>query len=75
MTVAAIAVQTSPTRASMAAMVELAAHDWGRIDILINNAAISDDTPIEELSDEHWRHVLAVNLDAALMSPRRRCPI
>jgi NAD(P)-dependent dehydrogenase (short-subunit alcohol dehydrogenase family) len=51
---------------SVAAMVEKAASNWGRIDILINNAAISDDTPIEALSDAHWRHVLAVNLDSAL---------
>jgi NAD(P)-dependent dehydrogenase (short-subunit alcohol dehydrogenase family) len=59
---------------SVTAMVETAAKSWGRIDILINNAAISDDTSIEELSDEHWRHVLAVNLDSALHAAKAALP-
>ncbi|MGE0004054.1 MAG: SDR family NAD(P)-dependent oxidoreductase [Parvibaculaceae bacterium] len=59
---------------SVAAMVETAAKAWGRIDILINNAAISDDTPIESLNDAHWRHVLAVNLDSALHVAKAALP-
>lgn len=60
--------------ASVGAMVAKAAANWGRIDIVVNNAAISDDTPIEELSDERWRHVLAVNLDSALHVARAALP-
>ncbi|HTN97836.1 MAG TPA: SDR family oxidoreductase [Nordella sp.] len=63
---------TDPT--SIDRMVAKAARDWGRIDIVVNNAAISDDTPIEELSDAHWRHVLAVNLDSALHVARGALP-
>jgi NAD(P)-dependent dehydrogenase (short-subunit alcohol dehydrogenase family) len=59
---------------SVAAMVEKAHALWGRVDIVINNAAISDDTPIETLSDAHWRHVLAVNLDSALHVARAALP-
>jgi NAD(P)-dependent dehydrogenase (short-subunit alcohol dehydrogenase family) len=58
---------------SIERMVAKAA-DWGRIDIVVNNAAISDDTPIEELSDERWRHVLAINLDSALHVTRGALP-
>ncbi|MGE4253038.1 MAG: SDR family NAD(P)-dependent oxidoreductase [Parvibaculaceae bacterium] len=59
---------------SVAAMVATAAAAWGRIDILVNNAAISDDTPIEDLSEAHWRHVLAINLDSALHVAKAALP-
>jgi NAD(P)-dependent dehydrogenase (short-subunit alcohol dehydrogenase family) len=60
--------------ADIDAMVAAAAARWGGIDILVNNAAISDDTPIEELSDGRWRHVLAVNLDSVLYCARSALP-
>ena len=59
---------------SIDAMVAKAVHDWGRIDIVVNNAAISDDTPVEELNDERWRHVLAVNLDSVLNVSKAALP-
>ncbi len=59
---------------SVTAMVETAVKRWGRIDILINNAAISDDTPIEELSNARWRHVLAINLNSALHAAKVALP-
>ncbi|CAN5466475.1 SDR family NAD(P)-dependent oxidoreductase [soil metagenome] len=55
-------------------MIAAATERWGGIDILINNAAISDDTPIEDLSDERWRHVLAVNLDSVVYCARAALP-
>ncbi len=39
---------------------------FGHLDILVNNAAILDISPLEELTIEHFRHVCAVNLDGAL---------
>lgn len=59
---------------SVARMVAKAAQNWGRIDIVVNNAAISDDTPIEELNDQRWREVLAINLDSALHVARAALP-
>jgi NAD(P)-dependent dehydrogenase (short-subunit alcohol dehydrogenase family) len=53
-------------QAGIDAMIGKAVRDWGRIDIVVNNAAISDDTPIEDLSDEQWHSVLAINLDSVL---------
>lgn len=59
---------------SVARMVAKAAQNWGRIDIVVNNAAISDDTLIEELNDQRWREVLAINLDSALHVARAALP-
>ena len=60
--------------ADIDAMIAAAAERWGQIDILVNNAAISDDTPIEELSEARWREVLAVNLDSVLYCARAALP-
>lgn len=35
---------------------------WGRIDILVNNAGIRKETKIDEITDEEWELLLAVNL-------------
>jgi NAD(P)-dependent dehydrogenase (short-subunit alcohol dehydrogenase family) len=35
---------------------------WGRIDILINNAGVDDDTPFLEITEENWDRVLDTNL-------------
>ncbi len=36
---------------------------WGRLDIGVNNAGIGTWAPGEEMTDEQWHNVLAVNLD------------
>jgi NAD(P)-dependent dehydrogenase (short-subunit alcohol dehydrogenase family) len=38
--------------------------DCGRIDILVNNAGMAYFERFDEVTPEHWRRVLAVNLDA-----------
>ena len=38
---------------------------WGAIDILVNNAGIYEVLPIEEISEERWDRLLAVNLKGA----------
>lgn len=38
---------------------------YGTIDALINNAAISINKPIEELSLEEWNRVISINLTGA----------
>jgi NAD(P)-dependent dehydrogenase (short-subunit alcohol dehydrogenase family) len=48
--------------AEIAAVVEAVGAKWGRIDILINNAAISDNKTILDISKEQWDAVIAVTL-------------
>ncbi len=48
-------------------LADLAARMWrecGRIDILVNNAGIAYQEHYDEISAEHWRKIMAVNLDA-----------
>ncbi|GFR36655.1 SDR family oxidoreductase [Thermobrachium celere] len=47
---------------------------YGRIDVLINNAAISINKPIEELSLEEWNRVISVNLTGAFLCSKYCAP-
>src|ERR1051326_4618192 len=40
---------------------------FGRLDILVNNAALRPDSPFESLSFDEWRKVMAIVLDGALL--------
>jgi NAD(P)-dependent dehydrogenase (short-subunit alcohol dehydrogenase family) len=43
-------------------------HDrWGAIDILINNAGIYEVLPFEQITEEQWDRLLAVNLKGAFL--------
>src|SRR5437016_7112954 len=48
------------------AMVARAMSEFGRIDILINNAAIRPHKPFTEVTVQDWEHVRGVVLDGAL---------
>src|SRR6266581_1158976 len=52
------------------AMVAKAMSEFGRVDILINNAAIRPHKPFTELTDQDWEHVRGVVLDGALYLTR-----
>ncbi|MGI6379888.1 MAG: SDR family NAD(P)-dependent oxidoreductase [Anaerolineae bacterium] len=57
-------VETDVTsKASVVAMVEQTLEAFGRIDFLMNNAGITKWSPAEEVSEQDWREVMAVNLD------------
>jgi NAD(P)-dependent dehydrogenase (short-subunit alcohol dehydrogenase family) len=59
---------------SGANVVQRAVEEFGRIDILVNNAAISAGVGIEEMTSEAWRRVLATNLDGAFEMVRNAMP-
>jgi NAD(P)-dependent dehydrogenase (short-subunit alcohol dehydrogenase family) len=63
------------------AMVEAAVREFGRLDVLVNNAGIGQRLMAEDISEADWRRVIDVNLTGVflcsraaihVMKPRRR---
>jgi NAD(P)-dependent dehydrogenase (short-subunit alcohol dehydrogenase family) len=57
--------------AEVGAMVESAMRAFGRIDILVNSAAVFDRTPFPTLTEADWDRFLAVNLKAPFLLCRQ----
>ena len=53
------------------AAVDAAVGRWGRIDVLVNNAGIDDETPFLEIEEESWDAVLATNLKGPFLMSQR----
>jgi len=51
--------------AQIRAMAELARAEFGKIDIVVNNAGIQHVAPIEEFPEAKWDAVMAINLSSA----------
>jgi meso-butanediol dehydrogenase / (S,S)-butanediol dehydrogenase / diacetyl reductase len=47
--------------------VRAAAERWDRIDVLVNNAGIDDDTPFLDINRARWRAVIDTNLTGAFL--------
>jgi 3-oxoacyl-[acyl-carrier protein] reductase len=56
-------------------MVDDAGTEFGRIDILINNAAIRKQAPFTDMTYDEWRQILAVILDGAFLCCRAVLPV
>lgn len=55
-------------------MVSQTVEILGRLDLLVNNAAIRREAPVEELSLADWREVMGVTLDGAFLMSRAAIP-
>jgi len=53
-----------------AQLAEVIDERWGRLDCLVNNAALRRETPFAELSFEEWRAVNAIILDGAFLTAK-----
>jgi glucose 1-dehydrogenase len=51
-------------------MYSKALNEFGTIDILINNAGLQRDSPIEEMTMEQWNKVISVNLTGQFLCAR-----
>ncbi len=56
------------------AAARLALSHWGHIDVLVNNAGISQSALLTDLTGEEWRRMMAVHLDSAFYLSRALLP-
>lgn len=60
--------------AALAALVETAARRWGRLDGLVNNASSFYPTPLGNITETDWTHLLGSNLKAPLFLAQAAAP-
>jgi len=62
------------SRASLAAMMGPLRQDYGRIDVLVNNAGITQDARLQNMSDEQFDRVIDVNLRGVFQATQAVLP-
>ena len=67
-----IADVTNPTQVK--ALVEATVKRFGRLDILVNNAAVRAETPFEQITLEDWRKIISTVLDGAFLCTQACIP-
>jgi 3-hydroxybutyrate dehydrogenase len=55
-------------------MMKFAAAQFGRVDVLVNNAGIQHVAPVEEFPAEKWDAIIAINLSSAFHTSRLALP-
>jgi 3-oxoacyl-[acyl-carrier protein] reductase len=60
--------------AQVRALVDATVKRFGRLDALVNNAAVRMETPFEQITLEDWRRVIATVLDAAFLCSQACLP-
>ncbi|GAB18151.1 putative oxidoreductase [Gordonia effusa NBRC 100432] len=67
--VSAIVCDVSST-SQVDALIDGAASELGRIDVLINNAGLGGETPVVEMTDEQWDRVIDITLNSTFRATR-----
>jgi 3-oxoacyl-[acyl-carrier protein] reductase len=62
------------SEADMHALMQTATDAFGRIDMLVNNAALRRETKFEDLTYAEWREVMAVLLDGPFLATKAALP-
>lgn len=57
------------------ALVARVSEEWGRVDILVNNAAISRRSALTRVTDDEWQEVIRVNLTGPMFLTRAVVPL
>jgi NAD(P)-dependent dehydrogenase (short-subunit alcohol dehydrogenase family) len=57
--------------ADVGGLVDAALARWDRIDVLVNNAGIDDETPFLDMDEENWDAVIATNLKGPFVVSQR----
>lgn len=57
------------------ALIDSVAKQFGRLDILINNAGIQHTAPLCEFSAQHWQAIIAINLSAVFYAMQGALPL
>lgn len=56
-------------------MIDNVVRDFGRIDLLVNNAGIAEDKLFQDITDNDWRRMMGVNLDGTFFVTRAVVPM
>jgi NADP-dependent 3-hydroxy acid dehydrogenase YdfG len=62
-------------REDLTALVALARQEYGRLDVLINNAGVGRISPIDELRVEEWDEMIDINLKGVLHGVAAALPV
>jgi 3-oxoacyl-[acyl-carrier protein] reductase len=60
--------------AQVSALVAATLERFGRLDVLVNNAAVRMETPVEKIALEDWRRVISTVLDGAFLCTQACLP-
>ncbi|MFN3889656.1 MAG: SDR family NAD(P)-dependent oxidoreductase [Beijerinckiaceae bacterium] len=71
-----LAVQCDVTKeGDVAALRDRIEQKFGRLDVLVNNAAVRHEQPFGEMTYAQWRHVIGVTLDGAFLTASAMLPM
>jgi 3-oxoacyl-[acyl-carrier protein] reductase len=56
-------------------LVDETVHRFGSLDILVDNAGIWKGSPVDEMSDDEWGEMLAINLTGTFLCTRAAVPV
>lgn len=69
---AAVADVTDP--AAVDAMIRATLERFGRLDVLVNNAALRNEQPFDAIAFDDWRRILSIVLDGAFLCSQAALP-